>query len=124
VRYGRSQVARWLTVGALLLAAVGFELQVLAGVTNTPTIPPGLLAIVASAGLVALSDGRWLPAAGPVVGILSLAGFFVVVGGADRLVQTETVAGITGAWLMVLGLAAASILGAVAVARDDQASQP
>jgi hypothetical protein len=42
-----------LTVAALLVAACGFVLQRLSGVTNTPTVPPGLVTLlVTSTGLV------------------------------------------------------------------------
>ena len=45
---------RTLIVG-LLVAAAGFIAQMVAGVTDTPTIPPGLVAIVAAAALVAFT---------------------------------------------------------------------
>jgi hypothetical protein len=97
-----STVAK-VTVAALLLAAAGFVLQVASGVTNTPTIPPGLVAIVVAAGLVAVSRAPWTSVAGAAAGLFNLV-VFVVVGGAGRLVEPNplaafvaSIAGITGA---------------------------
>jgi hypothetical protein len=55
--------AQW-TVVALLIGAVGFVTQMVAGVTDTPTIPPGLVAILIAAGLSSsfLGGGCRLPA--------------------------------------------------------------
>jgi hypothetical protein len=52
-------MSRNLTVVALLAAAAGFVLQMVAGVTNTPTIPPGLVVLLAAAALVAFTSWRW-----------------------------------------------------------------
>jgi hypothetical protein len=56
-------MSRNLTVVALLAAAAGFVLQMVAGVTNTPTIPPGLVVLLAAAArclhLMALGIPRW-----------------------------------------------------------------
>lgn len=64
-----------LTVLALLVAAIAFVVQMAAGVTDTPTIPPGLVAILVAAGLVAFLPGRSVPLAGPAAGLFNLVAF-------------------------------------------------
>ena len=73
-----------LTAVALLIAAVGFVTQMVAGVTDTPTIPPGLVVILVAAGLVAFVPGRWTPLAGVVAGVFNLVAS-IVVDAVDRL---------------------------------------
>lgn len=106
-----------LTVAALVLGAIGFVVQMIAGVTDTPTIPPGLVAIVVAAGLVAFAPGRGMPLAGPVAGLFNLI-VFLAKGNGDRLGDTDEMTGLIGAWLMVVGLVVATVAGAVATARN------
>ena len=56
------------TVAALLVAAFGFTVQIFSG-AEVPTVPPGLVILLAAAGLVALSPWRWAPAIGIGVGL-------------------------------------------------------
>jgi hypothetical protein len=102
-----------LTVVALLAAAAGFVAQMAAGVTDTPTIPPGLVAIVAAAGLVAFLPGESVPLAGPATGLFNLVALFVV-GAADRLLDVSPTSAFVGAWVMVVALIVASVAGTIA----------
>jgi hypothetical protein len=111
---GTRSAASRLTVLALLVAAVGFVLQMVAGVTNTPTIPPGLVLILAAAGLVAWVPSREAPIAGPVAGLFNLI-VFVVVGAADRLLDPSPASAFAGAWIMVVGLIVATVAGTIAL---------
>ena len=106
-----------LTVVALLIAAVGFVTQMVAGVTDTPTIPPGLVVILAAAGLVAFVPGRWMPLAGVVAGVFNLVAS-VMVDAVDRLMDPSPATGFIGAWLMTTGLIAACIVGTIATVRN------
>jgi hypothetical protein len=106
-----------LTVVALLIAAVGFVTQMVAGVTDTPTIPPGLVVILVAAGLVAFVPGRWMPLAGVVAGLFNLVAS-VVVDAVDRLTDPSPATGFIGAWLMHIGLIAACIVGTMATVRN------
>jgi FtsH-binding integral membrane protein len=106
-----------LTVVALLIAAVGFVIQMVAGVTDTPTIPPGLVVILVAAGLVAFVSGRWMPLAGVVAGLFNLVAS-VVVDAVDRLMDPSPATGFIGAWLMHIGLIAACIVGTMATVRN------
>jgi hypothetical protein len=117
----RSSAAGNVTVVALLIAAVGFVLQMAAGVTDTPTIPPGLVAIVGAALLVAVVPTGWSPVAGPVAGLFNLFAM-VVVGAADRLVDPTPASAFIGGWMMVSGLIAATIAGTIGASQNRRAS--
>jgi peptidoglycan/LPS O-acetylase OafA/YrhL len=105
--------ARALTTIALVVACIGFVIQMAAGVTNTPTIPPGLIAIVVAAGLVAFVPARWVPLAGTAAGLLNL-GAFITVGATDRLFEANPEAAFVAVWCMVVALVVASIAGILA----------
>jgi hypothetical protein len=111
-------LAQW-TVVALLIAAVGFVTQMVAGVTDTPTIPPGLVAILIAAGLIAFVPGRWIPLAGVVAGLFNLVASLAV-DAVERLSDTSPASGFIGAWLMHIGLIAACILGTTATVRNGE----
>ena len=110
-----------ITVIALLVAGVGFVLQMAAGVTDTPTIPPGLVAIVGAALLVTVLPTGWTPLAGPVAGLFNLLAL-VVVGAADRLADPSPASAFIGVWMMVPWLIVATIAGTIAAARNQRAS--
>jgi hypothetical protein len=61
------------TPAALLVAALGFAIQILSGV-EVPKIPPGLVILMVAAGLVALAPWRRVPAVGIVVGLFMFVG--------------------------------------------------
>jgi hypothetical protein len=117
----RSPAASNVTVIALLVASVGFVVQMAAGVTDTPTIPPGLVAIVGAALLVAVVPTGSTPLAGPVAGMFNLLAM-VVVGAADRLADPSPASAFIGGWTMVVGLIAATIAGTIGAARNRRAS--
>jgi hypothetical protein len=100
-------------VVALLVAAAGFIAQMIAGVTDTPTIPPGLVAIVVAAALVAFTSSPSAPLAGLGAGVFNLLAF-AVVGAVDRLVDTTPFLAFVGAWLIVLGLIVSTVIGTIA----------
>jgi hypothetical protein len=113
----RSSAASNVTVIALLVAGVGVVVQMAAGVTNTPTIPPGLVAIVGAALLITVVPTGWTPVAGPVAGLFNLVAL-VVVGAADRLAEPGQASAFIGGWMMVLGLIVATIAGTIGAARQ------
>jgi hypothetical protein len=117
----RASAASSVTVIALLVAGVGFVVQMAAGVTDTPTIPPGLVAIVGAALLVAVVPTGSTPLAGPVAGVFNLLAL-VAVGAADRLADPSPVSGLIGGWILVVGLVVATIAGTIAAARNRRAT--
>jgi hypothetical protein len=106
-----------LTVAALLVAAGGFVLQMASGVTNTPTVPPGLVTLLVAAGLVALLPWRWMPVVGAVAGLFNLIAF-VAIGAAGRLVELSPLSSFVGAWIMFLAVIIAGIAGSVATIQN------
>jgi hypothetical protein len=119
IRLAPLSVAGKLTLAALVVATAAFVAQEAAGVTDTPTIPPGLVAIVAAAGLVAFLPGRWTPVAGTVAGLFNLVALFAV-GAAGRLLQPGGPVAFVGGWIMVVALVVASVAGATAVWLGDR----
>jgi hypothetical protein len=115
-RTNQANRQRKLQVGALLVAAGGFIAQMIAGVTDTPTIPPGLVAIVAAAALVAFTSWQSARLVGVAAGVFNLVAF-AVVGAVDRLTDTTPLLAFVGAWLMVLGLSFSCVTGTVATSK-------
>jgi hypothetical protein len=113
--------ARALTTIALVVAGIGFVIQVAAGVTDTPTIPPGLVAIVVAAGLVAFVPARQAPLAGTAAGMFNLAAF-VAVDATDRLFEADPQVALVAVWCMVVALVVASIAGILATIQGPPAS--
>jgi hypothetical protein len=69
-----SSTVRRLAGTGLLIAAAGIPIQI-AGGAHYPTVPPGLLILLAAAALVLLAPWRW------ALGLASLATLFLSVGG-------------------------------------------
>lgn len=112
-------LSRNLTLAALVAGAAGFVLQMVAGITNTPTIPPGLVLLLAAAALVAFTSWRWAFLVGVAAAVFNLI-VFVIVGAVDRLFGVTPVIGFIGAWVMVVALivvCVAGTLGAVGANR-------
>jgi hypothetical protein len=112
---------RTLIVVGLLVAAGGFIAQMVAGVTDTPTIPPGLVAIVAAAALVAFTPWPLAPLVAVAAGVFNL-GALAVVGAFDRLIDTSPLLAFVGAWLMVVGLIVSSLTGTIAALNTHRGS--
>ena len=110
---GWRPILRKLTVVALLIASVGFIAQMVSGVTDTPTIPPGLVAIVVAAALVAFTSWVGAPLITVAAGVLNLIAF-VVVGAVDRLIETTPLLAFVGSWLMVVALIVSCTTGTIA----------
>ena len=122
-RVASGSSASKLTVAALLGAAAGFVLQMVSGVTNTPTVPPGLVVLVVAAGLVAFGPWSWVPVAGAVAGLFNLVAF-VAIGAVGRLVEPSPLGGFVGAWLMLLALIVAGVTGTVATLQNSRTQSP
>ncbi len=105
-----------LTVTALLVAAVGFAIQIVFGLT-VPTIPPGLVILVGAAALVAFVRQRWAPGIGVVVGVFMLVGFFAS-GALVNLVDPARLGVLAGAWVQFIAVLATIVTGIVAVVQN------
>lgn len=104
-----------LTIAALLVAALGFAIQIAAGV-EVPVVPPGLVMLVA-AGLVAFVPRRWAPAIGAFVALFLFVGFFAS-GAVAVLLDPARPGVLVGVWLQFLALVAAVVAGVLATTRD------
>jgi hypothetical protein len=104
------------TVAALLVAAFGFVVQIFSG-AEVPTIPPGLVILLAAAGLVALSPWRWAPAIGIGVGLFVFVGFFAS-GAVSNLFDPSRFGALVGAWIQFLAVIAVIVAGGVATTRN------
>ena len=80
------RAAGTLTVAGLVAAAAGIAIQVLSGVDEYPTIPPGLVILLVVAGLIILgARWRWTPLLGVAVAGFILFGAFVTPGTAIQM---------------------------------------
>lgn len=108
-----------LTIVGLVVAAVGIVIQVLSGVAEYPTIPPGFIILLVAAGVVALETRwRWTPILGLAVALFILFGAFVTPGTANRLSNPAAVGAFVGTVVQLLGLVTAAIAGLVSVIRN------
>jgi hypothetical protein len=64
-------------------------------VTNTPTVPPGLVTLLVAAGLVALLSWWWMSVVGAFAGLFNLIAF-VVIGAVGRLVEPSPLSSFDG----------------------------
>lgn len=104
------------TVAALLVAAAGLVVQLFSGI-DFPTIPPGLVILLAAAGLVAFGPWRWAPIAGTILGIWLLVGLSLS-GEAGRLLDPSGFGGFAGLWIQTLAIIVAIVAGIVATAQN------
>jgi hypothetical protein len=104
-----------LTVAALLVAAAGFLIQIVSGV-EVPTVPLGLVILLAGAAVVALLPWRWIPMVGAAVGLFLLLGFFAS-GAVGNLFDPSRLGVLVGAWVQFLAVIAA-LAGIVATIQN------
>ena len=105
-----------LTVAALLVAAAGFLIQIVSGV-EVPTVPPGLVILLAAAAMVALLPWRWMPIVGTAVGLFLFVGFFAS-GAVGNLLNLSRLGVFIGSWIQFLAVIAAALAGIVATVQN------
>jgi hypothetical protein len=105
-----------LTVAALLVAALGFAIQIVSGI-EVPTIPPGLVILLMAAGLVAFLPWRRVPVIGAFVGLFLFVGFFAS-GAVAVLLDPGRLGVLVGAWVQLLALIVAVVAGTIATTRN------
>ena len=105
-----------LTVAALLVAALGFAIQILSGI-DVPTVPPGLVILVVAATVVALLPWRWVPVVGAFAGLFLFVGFFAS-GALGNLLDPSRFGVLVGAWIQFLALIVAVAGGLVATIQN------
>ena len=105
-----------LTVAALLVAALGFAIQIFSGI-DVPTVPPGLVILVVAATVVALLPWRWVPVVGAFAGLFLFVGFFAS-GALGNLLDPSRFGVLVGAWIQFLALIVAVAGGLVATIQN------
>ena len=105
-----------LTVAALLVAALGFAIQIFSGI-DVPTVPPGLVILVVAATVVALLPWRWVPVVGAFAGLFLFVGFFAS-GAVGNLLDPSRFGVLVGAWIQFLALIVAVAGGLVATIQN------
>lgn len=109
-----------LTVAALLVAALGFAIQIVSGI-EVPMIPPGLVIMLVAVGAVGLLPWRWAPVVGVAVGLFLFVGFLAS-GAVGNLLDLSRFGVLVGAWIQFLSVIVAVVAGAVATIQNYRTS--
>jgi hypothetical protein len=112
-----------LTVAGLAAAAAGIVIQIASG-ANYPTVPPGLIILLAAAALVAVGNRwRWTPLVGVLVALFLLVGGAVAPQARDQLGDPAQVGIFLGTVIQLLALVIA-LIAAAAAARQSFRTRP
>jgi hypothetical protein len=110
----RLTAAASLTVAGLVVAAAGIVIQIASG-ANYPTIPPGLLVLLAAAGLVALATRwRWTMILGVIVSLFLLVGGALAPQARQQLGNPSQAGVFIGTVIQLLALVVALVAGVAA----------
>jgi hypothetical protein len=110
----RLSPAASLTVAGLVVAAAGIVIQIASG-ANYPTIPPGLLVLLAAAGLVALATRwRWTIILGVIVSLFLLVGGSLAPQARQQLGNPSQAGVFIGTVIQLLALVVALVAGVAA----------
>jgi hypothetical protein len=116
----RLSAAGKLTVAGLVTAAAGIVLQIASG-ADYPTVPPGLIILLAAAGLVALTTRwRWTIIVGVIVSLFLLVGGALAPQARDQLGDPGQLGVFIGTVLQLLALVIALVAGVVATRQSYQ----
>jgi hypothetical protein len=114
-----------LTVGGLLVAAVGVVIQISSGAPY-PTIPPVFFILLIPAALIAFGRWRWAPVSAVLAGVFLTFGLFAS-GESVRLFDRSQV-GLPGApvglWVQMLAVIVAAVAGVVATVQNYRRRTP
>ena len=109
-----SAPAASLAVAGLVVAAAGIAIQIAAG-AEYPTIPPGLIILLAAAGLVALAARwRWTTIIGMIVSLFLLVGGALAPQAREQLSDPSQVGVFIGTVIQLLALVVALVAGVAA----------
>jgi hypothetical protein len=111
-----------LTVIGLVVAAAGIVILDVSGIAF-PTVPPGLVILLAAAALVGFAPWRWIPAVGAFVGLFLTVGF-VASGSVSYLIDAGRPGVLAGAWVELLGVLTALVAGVIATIQHYRARTP
>jgi len=105
-----------LTVGGLIVAAVGVVLQIISG-HDYPTVPPVFFILLIPAGLIAFGRWRWTPITAVLAGLFLTFGLFAS-GGSPRLFNPSQLGDSVGLWIQMLAVIVATVTGIIATIQN------
>jgi hypothetical protein len=100
---------------ALLVAAAGIVVQIVAGVPGYPTVPPGPLILAAAGLLVLLVRQRWVAVVGVIAPLFILVGGILEGSSVDRLADPGAFGPFIGTALQAIGILTGLAAGVVAL---------
>lgn len=106
---GTGRTTRSVAVAALLAASAGIVVQILGG-ADYPTVPPGLLLLLAAAGLLALRN-RWAPLLGVLITAFISFGAVVTPNIRNQLADPSAMGVFAGTVIQTMGLVAGLLAG-------------
>jgi hypothetical protein len=109
--------SRVVTVGGLLLGAVGIGVLWAAGVEFPVAVPPGIVILVTGAVIVSLARWRWAPAIGVVLGLFVAVGWAISPTGWPNLTGENGASIATGQAIQLIGVLTAVVAGMVTIRR-------
>jgi hypothetical protein len=98
-----------LNVTGLLVAAVGIVIQIIGGI-DYPVVPPGLVILVVTAGLIAFARWWWVSIVGVLVPLFLLVSGPIAIANEDEPHRTDAVA-LAGTVVQAVGVVVALIAG-------------
>ncbi len=104
--------ARGATVIGLVAGAVGILVLRFSGAAM-PSVPPGLVLLVAAAALVAFSTRRWAPIVAVLVALSEILGY-VLSGSTYGLFAVDSIGILIGTWVRGIGIVVAFAAGIAA----------
>jgi hypothetical protein len=113
---------RALTAVALLVAAIGIGVQILAG-ADYPPVPPGAVILAGAAGVCLLVRRWWAPVIAAVVALFLLVGAVATPNVADQLSEPVGSGLFLGTLVQIVGVAVAFVAAIVATFQERRASR-
>jgi hypothetical protein len=104
--------ARGATVIGLVAGAGGILVLRFSGAAM-PSVPPGLVLLVAAAALVAFSSRRWAPIVAVLVALSEILGY-VLSGSTYGLFAIDSIGILIGTWVRGIGIVVAFVAGIAA----------
>jgi hypothetical protein len=108
--------AEKLTIAALLVAAGGVVIQIVAG-HPYPPVPPVFFILLVPAGVMAFGRWRWTPVLAILGGLFLTLGLFAS-GSSARLVNFQNPGDSFGLWIQALAVLVATVTAVAATVRS------
>ena len=106
-------------VNALIVAAAGIVVQIIAGV-NYPAVPPGLIILLVAAALVLFVPWRWVSLIAVFASGFLLIGGFANAGSRSHLTHPGHPGAFVGTWIEIAATAVAVVAGITALIVGDR----